>query len=211
MIHIPQFINQGSAAHGGGGGTPGTIQLGTVGTLQSSSLGLAPFTFAWDYGFASWIIEGSELSAITNGQTIDSIELYFGAQSSSSFTMNTQRIYIGNVSVNTWSGNVPQVDHSSSSTVTGRSQVKYSFNQTFQSSQTGTWLTFTFDAPFTYNGTSNICIDWENRDGSYAFGGPKFHIETKTNMVAYKRQDYSYPSGNCYLDDERPIMKINYS
>ena len=58
---------------------------------------------------------------------------------------------------------------------------------------------------------SNICIDWENRDGSYDFGGPKFHIQSKSGSVGYKRTDLSYPSGSTFLDDERPIMKINYS
>ena len=198
-----------------GGAVPpvaGTVQLGTVGTLGSSSLGTAPFSFAYDYSFASWVVEGSELSAISNGQTIDSMELYFGSMSDASYFMSTQRIYVGYTSLFNWTGNLPNVGHTEgSSTVTNRTYVKTSFSRTYTSAEEGSWITFTFTTPYTYDGSSNIVIDWENRDGSYAFGGPKFHIQNKSGSVAYKRRDGSYPTGSCYLNAERPIMKLNYS
>ena len=200
------FFNEGSRLKAG------TVQLGTVGTLASNSLGIAPFSFAYDYSFATWIIEASEISQIKAGQTIDSIELYFNTMTNSSYSMNTQRIYLGYTSLNNWTGNLPSVGHSGGgSTVTNRTYVKTSFSKTYTSSEEGTWLVFTFTTPYTYDGSSNIVIDWENRDGSYAFGGPKFDIQQKSGSVAYKRSDNNYPSGSCFLDDERPIMKINYS
>lgn len=207
LISLPLISADGAPAP-----SPGTVQLGTVGTLQSSSLGTAPFSFAYDYSFATWIIEGSELSDISAGQTIDSIELYFGTMTDPSYTMNTQRIYMGYTTQSTWAGNLPHVGHShGSSTVTNRTYVKVSFSKTYTSAEEGSWLTFSFSNPYTYDGSSNICIDWENRDGSYDFGGPKFHIQSKSGSVGYKRTDLSYPSGSTFLDDERPIMKINYS
>lgn len=200
------FFNEGSRVKAG------TVQLGTVGTLTSNSLGIAPFSFAYDYSFATWIIEASEISQIQAGQTIDSIELYFNTMSNPSYSMTTQRIYLGYTSLNNWTGNLPQVGHSGgSSTVTNRTYVKTSFSKTYTSAEQGTWLVFTFTTPYTYDGSSNIVLDWENRDGSYAFGGPKFDIQQKSGSVAYKRKDNSYPNGSCFLDDERPIMKINYS
>lgn len=196
----------------GSGATPGTVQLGTVGTLAGSSLGVAPFSFAYDYSFASWIIEASEISSISSGQQIDSIELYFGSMSDASYFMSSQRIYMGYTTLNNWTGNLPNVGHSEGgSTVTNRTYVKTSFSKTYTSAEEGTWLTFTLTTPYVYDGSSNIVIDWENRDGSYDFGGPKFHIENKSGSVAYKRMDGSYPSGSCFLDAERPIMKLNYS
>lgn len=197
---------------GGAPVEPGTVQLGTVGTLAGSSLGVAPFSFAYDNSFATWIIEASEISAISSGQQIDSIELYFGSMSNSSYFMASQRIYMGYTTLNNWTGNLPNVGHSGgTSTVTNRTYVKTSFSKTYTSAEEGTWLTFSFTTPYVYDGTSNIVIDWENRDGSYSFGGPKFHIENKSGSVAYKRRDGSYPSGSCFLDAERPIMKLNYS
>lgn len=206
------LLSMRKSVSGGGSPIPGTVQLGTVGTLTSSSLGVAPFTFAWDYGFASWVIEASELSAISAGQTIDSIELYFGSMSDPSYTMNTQRIYMGYTTLDDWTSNLPNVGHvEGGSTVTNRTYVKTSFSKTYTSGEEGSWLTFTFTTPYEYDGSSNIVIDWENRDGSYDFGGPKFHIENISGSVAYKRTDGSYPSGSTFLDDERPIMKLNYS
>lgn len=192
--------------------SPGTVQLGTPGTLASTSLGIAPFSFAYDFSFTSWIVEASELSAISSGQTIDSVEFYFSSMSDANYFMNTQRIYMGYTSLNNWIGNLPQVGHvGGGSTVTNRTYVKTSFSTSWDKGDTGTWVSFSFTTPYTYDGSSNIVIDWENRDGSYDFGGPRFDIQNKLGSVAYKRADGSYPTGSCFLDAERPIMKINYS
>ena len=189
---------------------PGTVDLGTPGTLGSSSLGLAPFSFAWDYSFAAWIVEASELSGIGGAVDFNSMELYFGGMSNPSFTMNNQRIYMAHIDKANWTGALPDVDITSSENLTGTTYVKTSFSKTYVSAEIDTWIDFSFNNNFSWNGTDNIVIWWENRDGSYAFGGPRFDIENKSGSVAYKRQDSSYPSGSCFIDAERPIMKLNY-
>lgn len=192
--------------------SPITVQLGTVGTLASNSLGIAPFSFAYDYSFASWIVEASELTGVASGQQIDSIELYFASMTNASYSMITQRIYCGHTTLANWTGNLPDVGHvEAGSTVTDRTYCKTSFSKTYTSAEEASWLTFTFNTPFVWNGTDDIVIDWENRDGSYAFGGPRFDIQNKSGSVAYKRQDSSYPTGGCFLDAERPIMKLNFT
>jgi len=197
---------------GGGGGPipPGTIQLGTPGTPGGGSLGLAPFAFAYDYSFSAWIIEASELSSIGGSVDFTSLELYFGDMSDPTFTMFTNRIYMAHIgSKANWTGALPTVDMSSE-TLTDTTNVKFSFSRTYTSAELNTWMDYSFGTNFTWNGTDNIVIWWENRDGSYDFGGPRFDIENKTGSVAYKRTDTTYPSGGCSLDTGRPIMKLNY-
>lgn len=203
---LPGMIGQLSS----GGITPGPIQLGTPGTLGSNSLGLAPFSFAYDYSFVAWIIEASELSSIGGAVDFTSMELYFGAMFDASYTMNTQRIYMAHIgSKANWTGALPTVGLGSES-LTNSTYVKTSFSKTYVSADIDTWLDFTFTTNFPWNGTDNIVIWWENRDGSYDFGGPRFDIENKSGSVAYKRTDTTYPTGTSFLDAERPIMKLNY-
>ena len=138
------------------------------------------------------------------------MELYLGAMVASSFVTNSQSIYMAHIDKSTWSGALPNVNITSSENLTGTTNVKTTFNKTYTSSEVDTWINFTFNTNFNYNGTDNVVIWWENRDGSYAFSGPLFDIESISGSVAYKRSDGSYPTGTCLLDAERPIMKLNY-
>lgn len=188
------------------------VEIGTPGTLTSDSLGISPFAFAYDYSFASWIVTAAELSAagMQAGQQINSMELYLGSLGASPYSMLTQRIYMGHTTQSSWTGDVPNVDHTDvGSTVTDRTYVKPTFTKSYSSGEVDTWILFTFDTSFVWNGVDNVCIDWENRDGSYVFSGPRFDIQTVNDSVAYKRTDSSYPTGSCFLYAERPVMKLN--
>jgi hypothetical protein len=209
MIHHTQFINQDSR------GTvvipAGTIQLGTPGT-QAESLGKAPFSYAYDYSWSTWIVKASELAAIGGAVTINSIELYVGYNSGAT-QWNTQRIWCSHTDKDSWSGDLPNVDFSGYSSISDRTQLKV-FDQNFPDDGTpaGYWIEFDFTTnEFEWDGTSNLAFEWLNKDGSYDFSGPKFDIQSVAGSVAYKRQDSSYPSGASALDAERPIMKINYN
>jgi len=154
------------------------------------------------------------LSAIGGAASIDKIELYFGDMSDTLYSLFNQRIYMGHTSLSTWTNNLPDVGHSEAgSTVTNRTYCKTNFTVSLvKANDLDTWLEFTFDNSFSWNGTDNIVIDWENRDGSFNFGGPRFDtLPTKAGSVAYEREDDNFPSGECDLDDLRPIMKITYS
>jgi len=195
---------------GGGVIPPGTIQIGTIGTTASGTLGVAPFSYAYDNSFSAWIIEGSELSSIGGGVDFTSLELYLGAMNTAPYSMINQRIYMAHIDKSNWTGSLPDVNITSSENLTNITYVKPTFSKSYQSSEINTWINFSFGSNFTWNGNDNIVIWWENRDDSFAFGGPRFDIENKSGSVAYKRQDNNYPTGSCFLDAERPIMKLNY-
>jgi hypothetical protein len=207
-----QFLNQGSRGGAGTGPVPTTIQIGTVGNLGSdTSLGKAPFAYAYDHSWAAWIIEASELAGASG--SITSIELYMGTMSDATYTMNTQRIWTSHIgSRSSFSGNLPIVDFAGYSDVTNRTQCKV-FDVTFNTNDEGTWMKFNFITNnFQWNGVDNIAFEWLNKDGSYNFGGPNFHIDNKSGSVAYRRRDGTYPAGQTtFLDSERPIMKINFN
>lgn len=197
----------------GDGSIPsGTVQLGTAGT-PSANLGKAPFSYAWDYTWAGWIIQASELSSIGGAVNITSLEIYLGSQSDATYTMNNQEIWCSHIgSRSSFSGNLPNVDFSGYADITDRTQCKTPFSKTYNSpADVGTWIKFTFDTAFEWNGVDNIAFDWVNKDTSFDFGGPQFDIQSISGSVAYKRQDGSYPTGVSLLDAERPIMKINYN
>jgi len=197
-------------------GTPtppssGVVQLGTPGTSASGTLGIAPFAVAYDYSFAAWIIEASELSSVGGTADIESLELYMGLMADSTYLMFSQRIYMAHIgSKSTWLGSIPTVGLGSES-LSNTTYVKTNFTQSYATADENDWFKFNFDNSFPWNGTDNIVIWWENRDGTYNFGGPTFNIQNKSGSVAYKRADSSYPTGSCSTDTERPIMKLNYT
>jgi hypothetical protein len=189
---------------------PGTIQIGTPGT-SGDSLGLAPFSFAWDWSFVAWIIEASEMSSIGGSVTFNEIEFFFGDMSNSSFTMNSQRMYMAHIDKSDWLGDLPVVGMAGEN-ITNTTYTLTNFNKTFTSAEENDWLAFPFNNNFTWNGTDNVVIWWENRDGSYSFGGPRFDRQNKSNSVAFRRVDSAlYPTGqSTSISAERPVMKLNY-
>jgi len=78
---------------------------------------------------------------------------------------------------------LPTVGHGEAgSTVTDRTYCKVNFTQSYvKSTDLDTWIEFTFDNPFQWNGTDNIVFDYENRDGSYNFGGPRYDNQVKVS------------------------------
>jgi hypothetical protein len=189
--------------------SPGTLTFGSPGTSPSNSLGLSPFTFGYDYGFAAWIITAAELGSTP--RTITSIEMYLGSMSDSTYTMNNQSFKMAHIDRDNWTGDLPKVDLIDQN-LTGDTQVRTSTTYNYdKATQVDTWIEFPFTSDFAYNGIDSIVIYWANKDDSYNFGGPLFDIENITGNVAYKRRDNNYPSGSCFLSTERPIMKLNYS
>jgi hypothetical protein len=207
-----QFLNQGSREGAGTGPVPTTIQIGTPGTLASNSLGIAPFSPAYNYSWATWIIEASELSG-ANGD-ITAISLWFDQMSDSpTYVTNKQRIWVSHIgSISTWSNNLPHVDFSGGPiSPTNRTQCKV-FDKTWTDAEEGTWVKFDFDTNnFAWNGVDNIAIEWLNKDETYNYGGPRFDINNKSGSVAYRRLDANYPSGQGLLDAERPITKLHFN
>jgi len=67
-----------------------------------------------------------------------------------------------------------------------------------------------FDTNFCYNGTSNLILGWENRDGSWASGFGWGEAIGSSNSGAYKAQDTTYPTGNGTRINRRLNLRILY-
>ena len=207
FINIPVVMSMIGAV--GGVIPPGTLTFGTPGTSPSSSLGLSPFSFAYDYSFCAWILTAAELGSTP--RTFTSLEMYLGAMSDTTYTMNNQSFKMAHIDRDNWTGDLPFVDLTDQN-LTGDTQVRTSGTEVYtKATQVDTWIDFTFDNTFSYNGVDAVVIYSKQNDGSYNFGGPLFDIENVTGNVAYKRTDSSYPTGSSFLSTERPIMKLNYS
>ena len=205
-MHIAQFINMGSRS---GGSSSGTI---TIGNPNSNSIPVSinksPWSYEYNYSFCAMIITQSELVSSRN---IDSIEFKID-NISSNFTANSQKIIMGHITESDFSSNTPMVDLTDY-TVSNKTTVKGTFSKSYTTSDNDTWVKFDLTTSnFSYNGINNLVIMWENKDSTYEFSGPNTYYDTSfgINLIAYKRSDSSYPSGSCFLTNERPIMKINY-
>ena len=73
------------------------------------------------------------------------------------------------------------------------------------------WQGIEFDNTFDYNGTSNLEVVWENRNGSYNYGYPFFRgVETTLDRISYKRDHGSFPASEGMLSTDYPNMRIGY-
>ncbi len=73
------------------------------------------------------------------------------------------------------------------------------------------WNEITFDTNFDYNGTDNIVILFENRDGQWSSGygyGENHYVSS--NIVAYDYEDNSYPTGSMTKYSRRLNVKLGY-
>jgi len=73
------------------------------------------------------------------------------------------------------------------------------------------WNEITFDTNFEWNGTDNIVILFENRNGSWQSGygyGENHYVSS--NIVAYTYQDNSYPTGSMVKYSRRLNIKLGY-
>jgi hypothetical protein len=70
------------------------------------------------------------------------------------------------------------------------------------------WVEIVLQTPFPWNNTNNLLIKWENRNNAYTFDEPWFYYTSKTNTVAYKVLDASYPTADGVRGSLRPNIKI---
>ena len=191
-------------------GGPGTLEIGDPNSTSiATSITKTPWSYEYNYSFAAMVIPQSEMG---DAKTIDSIEFKVD-NISSNFTANSQKIIMGHITETDFSSNTPNVDLTDY-TVSNKTTVKNTFSVSYTTADNGTWIKFDLTtSTFDYNGTDSLVIMWENKDTSYTFTGPNVYYDTSfgINLTAYKRLDGGYPTGQCYLTNERPIMKINYT
>ena len=158
----------------------------TIGSGTSTSEKY-PFNGNYNYGWSNVIYLASEIN--TTGD-VTKLAFYVG-NSPSNFTMNNQRIFMKHTSATGFS-NSNQPDTSTYTVV-------FSGSITYNGSG---WKEITLTTPFAYNGTDNLDVYYENRDGSYASGYPTFRYTTGYSSYRVRRdyKDSGFPN-SCYTCD----------
>ena len=153
-----------------GGGTAGTSYVPVYGYF--------------DYNWSKVIYTAEELT--NQAFTITGLQYQYYS-SPNGYEMLNQSVYIGYTDLETFSSTAYV------NPLTAGATKVYDGNITFTGNQ-GDWFTLDFNVnDFEYNGTGNIIIYWENRDGSYAGGYPRWYYKFAQNYVCYKYKDGSFP------------------
>lgn len=167
-----------------------TTQAGT-GSSTSSNV---PTNGFYDYSWSSSLFLNTDLNFIGRIDTL----MFYATNAMSAYQMLDQRIYLKHVTGNTLT-NVNNPNVSAMSLV-------------FQGSITWTgpgWNKIALTNPFYYNGSDNLELAWENRDGGNASGNPVFQVSTvPANMVKHQFQNGSFPTGAGTWLTTRPNTKF---
>ena len=179
-----------------------TSTTGTANVFYQPAYGL------YDYSICMFIILSSEL---TSGMScINGIE-YEQNGYTTPYTYFNQTIRLAHTQ-SSFFGTAVTVDLQNLQGVSNDTTVKANFNYTIANSS---WNAISFDTPFQWNGTDNILVIHENRDGNYNSGygwGECLNQGAGVNRTAFLYQDNSYPSNSQVLsvNNRRINMKLTY-
>jgi hypothetical protein len=159
-----------------------------------------PTNHYYKYGWTDMIYLQSEINTVGN---ITKIRFQVDPLTSIPYTVTNQKIYMGHTTLSSFP----------SSTVKENAQTNYiSSNYTLVYDGTVNWavgwVEIILQTPFPWNNTNNLLIKWENRNNAYTFDEPSFYYTSKTNTVAYKVLDASYPTTDGVRGSLRPNIKI---
>lgn len=160
------------------------------GTATSNNF---PINGYYDFSWASELYYQSEL-----GMPANITKISFNVYSvSSNFTMNNQKIYMRHTSTNSFAdANYP-----------GTSGFTLVYDGSITYAGTG-WKDITLTTPFAYNGTDNLEVLLENRDGSYALSGyPVFYYTSGQSNYRLKRD---YKDGSFPTTSNAPSARFQY-
>ena len=188
---------------------PSTLQIG-IGTQNLTGL---PFYGLYDYSQSGIIYLSSELTAVAN-KTITSIEFQYNGWGTS-YEANNQSIKLGHVSGSVFpspaSINYSDINGGVVPTLT---PCKSSFSTLDFNPNIGTggFIEHTFTTNFSYDGTNNLLISWENYDGTWKSGyGWLEGFSTSGKRHARWFTDNSYPTGySSYGGNLAPNIIIHY-
>lgn len=173
----------------------------TIGT-GTSTVSFLPAYGLWDYSWGAMIWDAAEMDGAKQITGVEFNHTGF----TGGYTYLDQRIFVAHVEESEFSA-LPMVDLSDL-TITDLTECKESFTNTLLSP--AGFKRFDFDTNFCYNGTSNLILVWENRDGSWASGFGSTRFTVATNKAAYKYQDDEYPFGVGENSSARPNIKFQY-
>ena len=177
-----------------------TEQIGNGTSNQTN----APFYGLYDYSVWAGIWEDSEFSGgASTERNIEGIQWELGGYSTP-YDFDNLSIYMAHVTEDTFPIG-PAVD-GSDLTLTDETLV-WSGDYTISSNG---YQQLTLDTAFCYNGTDNLYIRFENRDGTWGSGFGRGEYEVFIDKAMYKYQDSSYPTGFGNEYNARINFKFDY-
>ena len=118
------------------------------------------------------------------------------------YTATNQKIYMGHTTLSTFPSIVKE--NAQTNYVSSNYTLVYSGTVNW----TVGWVEIVLQTPFAWNNTNNLLIKWENRHNGWTSDEPYFYYTSKTNTVAYKVLDASYPTADGVRGSLRPNIKI---
>jgi hypothetical protein len=179
--------------------TTGGSSLIASGTTNLSD---APAYGLYNYSWSSFIYTAGLIGA---ARQITGIQIEVGGYTTP-YTFNNQTIKLAHLApATTIFDTAPAIDWSDMP-VSDVTIVKQ-FNWTIAANGL---IDINFDTNFCYNGTSNLIIGWENRDGSWASGYGYAKALSSSSTAAYAYIDANYPTGNGARANYRLNLRIKY-
>ncbi|MFA7214215.1 MAG: choice-of-anchor D domain-containing protein, partial [Candidatus Cloacimonadaceae bacterium] len=172
----------------------------TIGDGTSTQNYIPVYGF-YNYGWSKTIYTAAELSA--SGFTPGEIAGlgYEVGNTVSNYVYENQQVYMRHTTVGSYAAD--------DNLLPANTDFQNVFTGSVTFDGTG-WHYIAFNSPFTWDGTSNIEITWENYDSTYASSYPNFcYTATTDDMAAYKYSDGSFPGDQTgSLTVNRPNLRI---
>lgn len=154
-----------------------------------------PYDGSEDYGWSKIIYQASELSgAGLPAGPLCGIGFHVANYLTGNYVVN-QQVFIRHTQVDSYELTDTAMPNAAD------------FQQVYEASYTwvgASWNPIMFNSPFIWDGTSNLEIMWQNRDGFASLAPPVFYTTaTNGNHAVYKHSPYLFPddeTGNCTLN-----------
>lgn len=164
----------------------------TIGDGTVSSYYL-PYCGLYNYSWSAMLLRDFEINGIGNLDTIK----YQINEANLSHTVENLKMYMAIV---------PETEFSDASQPNASSMtLVFEGNITPDNEE---WLNVPIDGGFMYDGSGSLMIYWENHDGDWTSGYPKFNSTTISNVAKYKLQDDSFPNIAGAMASSRPNVKF---
>tara|TARA_B100000524_G_scaffold348482_1_gene253361 strand:- start:12465 stop:13514 length:1050 start_codon:yes stop_codon:yes gene_type:complete len=182
-------------------------QISQIGS-DFDNCGGTPAYGLYDYSQSAMLYLASELEGvgISAGNSITAIQFQFNSWESG-YELNNQTIKISHVTESSLPN--PGLPDYSSLTISNTTTVKEEFD--FRGFTGITWGQFDFDTPFVWDGSSNILVTWENRDGSWISGYGWLEGRDLSNRCHVWYKDDNYPVASSSEDRYLPNIKLHTS
>ena len=179
-----------------GNSSGGTIV--SIGGGESSNYN-TPANHYYKYGWTDMIYLQSEINTVGN---ITKIRFQVDPATPITYTATNQKIYMGHTTLSIF----PSIVKENAQTNYVSSNYTLVYDGTINWAVG--WVEIVLQTPFPWNNTNNLLIKWENRHNGWTSDEPYFYYTSKTNTVAYKVLDASYPTANGVRGSARPNIKI---